>query len=300
MFFLCLQELPGLDPWGTALLSLCLLCIIFNTYPVLFAIERGNTDIIAGVLIAAFLRAIKKELPLWSGAFIALAINIKVYPAILLPIFLSRFGLLKTLVVTVLTGGGFFVLGPTPLKGFHQSVLRLQNYPGAWQGNHSLKSWAHWQLGYFFNFSPETISQVQVLLIVVYLTFLAYLLIRFKGIRKGRCFEGALLGMAFPLMSLIPGTSHDYRLPIYLIPLIYSLGAQHETEGSCVFWRGSLILVSACVAMLFGPVSSPVSNTEVILFLFGLFAVQAAVATFQFERKRESIVFADSPTVHHL
>lgn len=288
MIYFSLRAGGAAEPSESVFLSSVLTLVLFHTYPVLFAIERGNTDLIAGFFMALFLFGLKKQKAILSATSLFLAVHYKIYPIILLPFFFFQFGFRKTLAEAALIFGGFFVLGLAPLKGFHQSILRLQNSPGAWYGNHALKSWATYQHGWAFNFKTEQVDQLRILLAIIFI-FALILYSTKKSKIEAKAFGDALVCMAFPLMSLLPGTSHDYRIPIYLIPLLLLI-SNREIRG----W--GLAALSIMTGLLFSSFGFLISKTEILLVLYGVYILVFASQALETEKKRRLSMNPDTCT----
>jgi hypothetical protein len=75
-------------PWYSQATSVFVIC--FLSYPFLFTIDRGNFELLLFLLLLVFLYLFEKKKYLWSTIPLAMAIAIKVYPAILLFLFIPE------------------------------------------------------------------------------------------------------------------------------------------------------------------------------------------------------------------
>jgi hypothetical protein len=270
MIYFSLLAGSGFNRTESILISSVLAMGLFHTYPVLFAFERGNTDIIAGFFMALFLFGLKQEKALLAGGSLFCAIHFKIYPAILFPFFLFKFGIRKSALLGVFILSGFFVLGFQPLRGFHESIFSLQNFPAAWYGNHALPSWAKYQQGRFFNVGPDNISTLRTCLSAMFLFLLGVFGVKqWKKRSESDLLEAVLICSSFPLMSLLPGTSHDYRIAIYLVPFLFVLSSaakEKPERTSTSIWF--LVLISIITGLLFSGFRFFISKTESLLILY--------------------------------
>ncbi len=213
---------------------------LISTYPILFALERGNSDLVSGFFSALTLYLITQRKFKWSILTLTTAIHIKIYPIILGPLLLLRAGWKAAFQLAVLTLAAFFIVGPSAAKNFFSFIYISQTSPYVWKGNHSLKSC----LEMIPSLSPESRKTITLtFFILAGLIFIgAFIRIWILKCLKKRTglsekasgFSGmelGFIGMAFQFMSLIPGESHDYKLGIQLIPYLMILSRDKDALG---------------------------------------------------------------------
>jgi hypothetical protein len=77
-----------IDPWYSQATSIFVIC--FLSYPFLISIDRGNFEFLLFTLLLIFIYLFEKKKYFWSTLPLAMAIAMKVFPAILLVIFISE------------------------------------------------------------------------------------------------------------------------------------------------------------------------------------------------------------------
>jgi len=209
---------------GDRLLAAGLL-VILTSYPLYFLIDRGNIDSL--VILFMFLGLI--SLAGWSltaGAFLALAVSMKVYPILLLPALLAqrRF---KVAAVTILVLA--ILILPAPQLWGHYFNVRIGERASFFRldENGSLAC----TLAHLANFSRPlgvSLSEGAAMVLATYLWFfmLAVMLasdyLTFDGKNAKRQLQDLL--MYLPFMVAVPSIAYHYELVI-LIPLIPLLGS---------------------------------------------------------------------------
>ena len=139
----CLRENKVFASQQTTLL-IALLCagLFYHTYPVLFAIERGNIDMLAGFFSAAGLFAASRNFRKAAVILLVLATQYKIYPAILGSILFIRYGWKTLTFFIMLNVLMLFIYGYQHFHGFLLNLLGFMHDPFCWMGNHSLASFA--------------------------------------------------------------------------------------------------------------------------------------------------------------
>ncbi|MDD3014487.1 MAG: glycosyltransferase family 87 protein [Candidatus Gastranaerophilales bacterium] len=100
----------------------------FMTYPVLFAIDRGNLEIIVFIFLTLFIILYCKEKYFLSSIFLSFAVAMKFYPIILVILYLSK-KLYKEVFYTIIISCFATLLSLLILKGhiISQIIVLLQN-----------------------------------------------------------------------------------------------------------------------------------------------------------------------------
>jgi len=192
-----------------------------TSYGFMFELERGNVNTYALLFsVLAVFVLVRWPRVVWAPALLlAVAINIKVYPAVLLVVLLWRFrwrALVPAIVSNVVL---FLIAGPANASAFISGLLSLGGTPFLWAGNHSAASFAvllSQQLGVtlpivrYLLFAPA--------LFVPAVLWVATLLVL---VRQGRSDKGTVLMAAssVPIMAVFPTVSHDYMLVFLVLPL---------------------------------------------------------------------------------
>ena len=243
-------------------LFVALLCtgVFYHTYPVLFALERGQFEILLGFFAALGLLALSRGWRKTAVIALVLATQYKVYPAILGSILFIRYRWKALAVFAALNVLMLFIRGKKLAFAYLLVFKEMVEHPCPWPGNHCSISFAH-ELVRLGRLSPAMEDMVaKALSITVILIFAAaFFWIVFK--RKPQAApavfsvaEAGLIGMAFQLMSLLPATSHDYKLPIQIIPFLLMISrSKADFTFSKPFQYFLITLLSASMAFIFVP-----------------------------------------------
>ena len=191
---------------------------LFTSAGFMYQVERANLDFYAlfFMLLAVWLMLGRRS-PWWPALALAVATDLKVYPGVLFALLFWRYRLRALLPALVCGVALLLVVGPGAVADSVHGRLAWEAYREAyWWGNHSAAalgtvlhdttawapSWLNWPL--------------IVVPILLWLATLALL------VRRGWSDRSAVLATAacFPVMSVVPGTSHDYKLVICVVPLM--------------------------------------------------------------------------------
>ena len=191
---------------------------LFTSYGFMYEIERGNIDLYAlfFALLSVWLMLRSSRSPWWPALALAVSIDLKLYPGVLLVLLFWRYRwravvpVLVTNVALLLVGGPGNVLHT--LSG--QSTVQ-GNVVAFWWGNHSARALAH--VLHAADGLPELPLYVLLLLVPLALWGLTMYLL----VRRGWSQRTAVLAAAasVPVMSVVPSISHDYKLVLYVFPL---------------------------------------------------------------------------------
>lgn len=195
--------------------------LLFISYPLDFAIERGNSDI-QSVMFSMFgLYLMLHEKSKWLVIlFFSMGMHFKIHPGIFMLLPLFRYGIKQSFLPMLLINVGLsLVLGPKHFLSFLSDVSHISRNAYVWVGNHSMYSFYTLQfvekgkgsklIKYIFNFIP----------IASFLFFLGYRIFRTKV--KDNDFLLDLFFFFIPLMCYLPSQSHDYKLIIVFCSLYY-------------------------------------------------------------------------------
>ena len=208
---------PGLPPatWQFGMLGgLWLL----TSYGFMYEMERGNIDLFALVfsLLAVWLLLQAKRSPWWPALALAVAINLKLYPGVLLVLLFWRYRWKAVIPAVVTNAVLLLIAGPRNVVDLVSGQTTAQaNVRALWWGNHSaaalanvlhdLHGWPSAPLYGLFLVAPLVLWAVTMVL----------------AIRRGWTVRSVVLAAAacVPVMSVVPSISHDYKLVLYVFPL---------------------------------------------------------------------------------
>ncbi len=202
------------------------------SYGLQFELERGQSNVIAFALCvtAIYLFHAHPKLRFFSYILFSLAVQLKLYPAIFIVMFIDQWRDWKTNIVRLAGLGLFnfallFVLGFDLFQDFLTSTLSQQSQLATWNGT-SIRSFVFVlsNSGYSV-FSQNLISLAgrfsQALeLFFLALFFLCFLtLIALAYIRRENGFNPPLLLACTIGALIIPTISNDYKLPLLIGPV---------------------------------------------------------------------------------
>ena len=189
----------------------------------------------------------------------------------------------------------FFIRGNGIALRSIKRILLMVEQPCSWPGNHCLASFAH-EMVRLGHLSPgREVMFTKALSLAVVLVFTAaflWVVVRIKP-RVPSTFsiaEAGLIGMAFQLMSLLPSTSHDYKLPIHIIPFLLMIT---RNKADFTIPKGLayalMAALSASMAFIFVPFF--------LIKTFGVIASFIIYAIFVFSAPRVSSLTAAGRSV---
>ncbi len=216
------------------------------TYPVLFAIDRGNLDMLVFIALAAFFYLHYARASRWSWVFLAAAIAAKYYPATLLVLFLCdrryrelAFTIGGAILLTLVSAVGLQVASGLSVTRVLSAVATQLGRHDAYartvdsvQHGHSLWGLLSWVVG---TRGASAYSQGMELVgvgpwsrpyLIAALAIFALLAIYVVRVEKVRWKRVAILVIAF---TLLPYESHDYTLIFLYFPIVFFL---HDANGS--------------------------------------------------------------------
>jgi hypothetical protein len=199
-------------------LGVVLGCWLLTSYGFMYELWRGNINVYALVLslLAVWLAIRLPRSPWWPALALALAINLKLYPAILLVVLFWRYRLKAVLPVVLLNAALLLVGGPANLKrmldfvtanspGVRRAVYGDMGAAGTAAVLRDMTAWA-----------PSWIAVVLFLVPIALWVATALLVIR-RGWSGGRAV--LLAAASITPMAVIPTLSNDYKLVLFVLPL---------------------------------------------------------------------------------
>lgn len=221
---------------------------LVTSYGFLFAVERGNLDLYA-LFFSLMSVWLLLRLPnsVWLPAvFLALAMNVKLYPAVLLVLLFWRHRWRAVLPVVAANLGLLLIAGPSNAWHFLVNLSSWQADHYFWIGNHSAASYAH-ALRDTYGWLPSWLGYALLLIPLALCVFTVVVLIK-----RGWTDRGAVLAAAacVPPMCFVPSVSHDYKLVLLVFPLAaLAVVLAPANRASMTFWSVLFWLVS--VEMVF-------------------------------------------------
>ena len=222
---------------------LVLFAITFLTYPVLFAVDRGNFDLLACALLFLFAFTYGNQKYKTSAVFLGLAIAIKPLAAVLgmVYVFDKRYkdGLLVIFNVVFLTAlslsllkGGLFAQTEKFLDALSNTTgyLLAGNQQAFNSDLYGLLTVATQFIGnrlgqeIYLPGYPEVRYYYAIAAIVVFIYFAFYLWRKHPPLWQ-------VLAVLMILLILLPFNSADYRLTYLLVPLLMYLGSREAVRN---------------------------------------------------------------------
>jgi len=215
---------PERDPEGQAalllqgLFAVSFAALQFTSYGFLFSIERGNYDIFAMLFsVLCIASTLGDDRRVWLPClFAAIAVNLKLYPAILVPFLLLRFRGKAVLPLLGFNVVFLLALGPADLMQYCRDMAGYAREHHAWIGNHSGASYAHL-------LAADTGLDEGALRLACTVGPLLIWALGFVAVQKrwrGDARAVLHLSIAVFPMAVVPAASHDYKLVIFIVPLI--------------------------------------------------------------------------------
>ena len=237
------HHLYGLKSRLTSYQLLAIFVIVFLTYPVLFAVDRANFDLLVVPCLFLFAFTYERQKYKASTVFLALAIALKPYAAVFIIVYVldKKFkdGLLvifNTVFLSVLSlslfKDGLFVetqkyfhilfgvvkdfsLGPN--QAFTSDLYALLTVGMKFVGD---------RLGETIYLPSHPVARIvyAIMAIIVFIYFVTYLWEKPKPLWK-------VLAVLTILLILLPYSSHDYRLTLLFVPMLMYMAINEKTRN---------------------------------------------------------------------
>lgn len=191
---------------------------LLTSYGFMYEVERGNIDLYAlfFALLAVWLMLRLPRSPWWPAIVLAVSINLKLYPGVLLVVLFWRYRWRAVVPAIVANAALLLVGGPANIRNTLTALSANQSSARAlWWGNHSAAALAN-VLRQGTAWAP---SWIYVPLLVVPLAL--WVLTLLQLVRRGWSDRRAVLAAAacVPVMGVVSAISHDYKLVLYVFPL---------------------------------------------------------------------------------
>ncbi len=212
----------GRDP-SAPLVGLVMGVWLMTSYGFMYELDRGNIDLYALVfsLLAVWLMMRSSTSAWLPAAVLAVAIGLKLYPAVLLVLVFWRYRGRALLPVAVTTLVALLIAGPAALRHSLLALDSIQaNVHAEWWGQDSATAMAH-VLRDHTGWAP---SWIWYPLVLVPLGLWAFTVVALM--RRGWNDRNAVLAAAacVPLMAIVPAVSNDYKLVLCVFPLAVLAG----------------------------------------------------------------------------
>jgi hypothetical protein len=232
--------------------------LILFSYPVIFAIDRGSTEFLLSLVLVGFTISLRLERLEIAALLLGLAIALKVYPILLLPIFLLSSKRVKLTLISFVTAAISSVIGSqvitnSPFKGIIDflKVSSESSIGTQFHNNQNLAARATSIYSWAYNLkvfrvpvsSGDAIPESSVAIIMIMAMVMAIYFV-YKMFQRKSSYSSALLAGVVMVLLVTP-LSNDYRL-ILLIPAIvnwYS-DSTFRANGHKVWIPLGLILAS--------------------------------------------------------
>jgi hypothetical protein len=214
-----LRALPGADRLAVLGIALAGLC----SYGLCFELRWGQFNVLAlaGTAWGIFLfhRGRSRGARLAGLGLFSLAIQLKVYPAIFVFALARdarawRTNLARWAALGLFNLALLFALGPRVFADFLHSLKAQAEAPYVWAGNHSIQSFAEWAG------RPALAPVLAGFFAMCFLGALGQ-----AARRPGRASFAGLVLMAALGAMLLPGVSHDYKLPAFALGFAFFAAA---------------------------------------------------------------------------
>jgi hypothetical protein len=192
---------------------------LVTSYGFMLELERGQMNLYATFfLLASVWCLLQSPKSAWLPAiFLAAAINVKIYPAILLILIFWRYRWRGILPVAVSNVALLLIAGPVNAWHFLVNLRTLESANKIWQWpvNASANNYAIY-LRQAFGWLPTWTNHALLAVPIALWAVTAVILIR-----RGWSHRGAVIlaAASVPLMITVPTVSHDYKLPMMVFPL---------------------------------------------------------------------------------
>lgn len=241
LFYFAVKSLPVSDTGrAQSVLALALL-----TYPVLFLLDRANSEGIAFIFLCLSILAMQKKKYLTASICLGVATYVKVYPLVFLVLFIAerryREAFISVLVTAAFVALGFLAYRGSFLHNAANLATNLDVYNRiatlGWAGlpfGHSLFGLLKVLLGFGDTASHQTADIVALTRVYFPVVTAAFLALSAYVVLVERAPWKRVALLVFS-MNLFPYVSADYKLIYALIPLFLFLNAEQH-DGDDLFF----------------------------------------------------------------
>ena len=272
--------------------------LVLFSYPVIFATDRGSTEFLLGLLLVGFIINCRAGRMKWAAILLGIAIGLKIYPLLLVPVFLLTAKRLNLIFISIGTAAlcsiiGSQILTQSPIRGIGDflNAASKSNIGEQFHNNQNLAARATSIYSWAYNLKVfrvliskgdeiPTVSGwiITILIAVLMVYFIVKLFLRQHDIPSA-IFSGVAL------ILLVTPLSNDYRL-LLLIPAAVNW---YSTSTYRLNSRRMWVFVGVCLA------SRPILYiSESAMTLGGLLTAPLLLLIFvkvlQTEKEEQSLV----------
>ena len=268
---------------------------LLTSYGFMYEVERGNIDLYALVfaLLSVWLMLRLPRSAWWPAIVLAVAINLKFYPGVLLVLLFWRYRWRAVVPVVVVNVVLLLIAGPGNVRSTLTALTAIQSDQRAlWWGNHSAAALAN-VLRQVTGWAPSWIY-VPLLVIPLALWVLTLALL----VRRDWSDRRAVLAAAacVPVMGVVPAISHDYKLVLYVFPLAV-LAAVIATMRRRDLAVWSLLFGLLALAMMFLARSSLVIAPGLVASKYALVVLVQALLLYLVWQTEQGVAAPPPPGV---
>jgi hypothetical protein len=212
---------------------------LVTSYGFMYEVHRGNIDLYALLccLLAVWAAVRLPRSPWWPAAALAVAVNLKLYPAVLLVLLFWRYRLRA--LVPVLVTNAVLLLAAGPVNTWRLFTWLTTMSPGSRKS-----TWAEMGsagMAAVMRVTDPTLGSwiiVPLFLVPLGLWAASAALLMRRGWTTRRAV--LLAASCIPLMGVVPTLSNDYKLVLFVFPLaviaatLGSMAAPRERVGWCL------------------------------------------------------------------
>jgi hypothetical protein len=278
---------------------LCCLAGILS-YPVIFSIDRGNSELLMYILVYLFVFSYQKKRYNWAVIWLAQAIACKPFPGVFVVLLL-----LDKRYRDILKCGALFVLltlvtlvAQVGINGIVPYVQQLQNGLSLYQLNYVILNngfpFSHslWAVYKFFVFLTCQVTGTYSALDTIYplqpyylpVALLLFACVVWHVMRHETCFWKKIT-LLVCFMNLLPYASADYKLLYVFIPFFLFLNSRETSRWDTLYGiLFSLLLIPSGYFHLalfppeYGPLRDlPEANSGIVIHAFTMLALSVAI-----------------------
>jgi hypothetical protein len=266
------------------------ICIAFLPYPFLFAIDRANLEIYLVLLIWAFLYLylVKGNMTL-SCVLLAVAISMKLYPAVFLVILLKDKRFKELFFVLLYVALLSFVSLALFQGGFRYNIKSALMITNVFNSTYSGVEGIHWGVSFYgalkltlfalykiingrgvssdlFHMIDKIAFPIYLSVCLVVFTLISYLIVTVKSK------PWQVVTILLIMMVGFPNVSFDYKLLYFIIPTIMLIEASEEKALLSAILL-ALLLVPKDYIFIYNDISVAVLINPAIMLLLGLLII---------------------------
>lgn len=256
--------------------ALTAVVLTFMTYPVLYALDRGNIETVILLLAFAFLALVVRERPLLAAVPLAVAASLKLTPLILVLVFVARrqwrAAALAVVLTALLTLIGLLVLEGGLSDNVAALADALRGFTAAGEENPATSLRYNTSITALFGVAAHEVSWLGWLEGLATPASALFLVASCAVAVLPRLELWQRTTLLVVAMILVQPVSYDYRLIHLLLPLLLMLRARTPVPVAALVLL-AFVLVPKTLPLLFADVGvSTILNPLALLALSGVVA----------------------------